>query len=51
MKKFLLVFVVLFALLVFAGCEKLDSLEWEVLPKSVFKLNEAYDLDSNVKLE
>lgn len=51
MKKFLLVFVVLFALLVFAGCEKLDSLEWEVLPKSVFKLNEDYDLDSKVKIK
>ena len=51
MKKFLLVFVVLFALLVFAGCEKLDSLEWEVLPKSVFKLNEDYNLDSNVQIK
>ncbi len=50
MKKFLLVFVVLFALLVFAGCEKLDSLEWEVLPKSVFVVDESYDLDSNVKI-
>jgi len=50
MKKFLLVFVVLFALLVFAGCEKLDSLEWEVLPKSVFKVEEDYDLDSNVQI-
>ncbi|HHX79646.1 MAG TPA: hypothetical protein GX692_01080 [Acholeplasmataceae bacterium] len=50
MKKFLLVFVVLFALLVFAGCEKLDSLEWEVLPKSVFVVGEEYDLDSNVKI-
>lgn len=51
MKKFLLVFVVLFALLVFAGCEKLDSLEWEVLPKSVFVVGESYDLDSNVKIK
>ena len=51
MKKFLLVFVVLFALLVFAGCEKLDSLEWEVLPKSVFKVGEDYDLDSKVQIK
>lgn len=51
MKKFLLVFVVLFALLVFAGCEKLDSLEWEVLPKSVFDVGESYDLDSTVKIK
>lgn len=51
MKKFLLVFVVLFALLVFAGCEKLDSLEWEVLPKSVFEVGETYNLDSNVKIK
>ena len=51
MKKFLLVFVVLFALLVFAGCEKLDSLEWEVLPKSVFGVNEDYNLDSKVKIK
>jgi hypothetical protein len=50
MKKFLLVFVVLFALLVFAGCEKLDSLEWEVLPKSVFVVDEKYDLDTNVQI-
>jgi len=51
MKKFLLVFVVLFALLVFAGCEKLDSLEWEVLPKSVFVVGEEYDLDSKVQIK
>lgn len=51
MKKILLVFVVLFALLVFAGCEKLDSLEWEVLPKSVFDVGESYDLDSTVKIK
>lgn len=40
MKKFLLLLIALFVFIGLVGCAKLDSLQWEVFPNSVYKVEE-----------
>ena len=45
MKKFLLLLIALFVFIGLVGCAKLDSLQWEVFPNSVYKVDETNEAE------